>query len=228
LAYGLPVHVVQAQTGITQRTLYRWKRQMRQKMDRHMAKKDSAFMTKLSQNSDFCHKDQNYCHKTADHCHKAPDHCHKNDQPCHKDMTADARVTQNDQAHPDHAISENSNNEDLTFIRAKLMQVVRDITNDLDHSGADINTRSLALSRLLDRIQWLDQLIDGQDTKTAAEPESEPATELEPHDFPGWLRPAAHRSDEQRAAEKAEIARRRAWAESQIDDDDFWGPANPA
>ena len=221
ISYDLPIPVIQASTGIAPRTLYRWKRQMRQKQRRNMAEKDASFMAKTSQSSDSCHKTTERCHKTDQHCHKTTDLCHKTDPRCHKDMAVTAPVPQNDQAHPADSISANSNDEDLTFIRAKLMQVVREITNDLDHSGADINTRSLALSRLLDRIEWLDQLIERQAAEAVALPESDPVTEAETHDFPGWLRPRAHRSDEQRAAEEAEIARRRAWATSPIGDDHF-------
>lgn len=220
ISYGLPIPVIQTRTGIAPRTLYRWKRQLQQKLQRNMAEKDAPFMAKTSQNRDSCHK-------TADHCHKTDCHCHKTDHHCHKNLPIDAGMTQNDPAH--QARSESAiSSDDLSFIRAKLMNVVREITNDLDHSGADINTRSLALSRLLDRIQWLDQLIEQQASQAGAQPESEPVPEAETHDFPGWLRPRAHRSDEQRAAEKAEMARRRAWAKSQVGDYDFPGPAEPA
>ena len=206
LALDLPIHLIQARTGIAQRTLYRWKKQMRKKQQRQMAKKDAAFVAKLSQNSDFCHKWQ-------------PRPASKGPDPCQKVPPDDDQLAHNDLPDPHASQSAISNEDDLKFVRSQLMNVVRDIAAGLEHNSPDLNTHSLALSRLLDRIKWLDQLIELEESKADAKP----VTEAVSHDFPGWLRLPPHRNDEQRAAEEAEIARRRAWAESQFGEDE-WGP----
>ena len=199
LALDLPIHVVQARTGIAQRTLYRWKKHMQKKQQRRMAKENAALLAKSPQNSDFCHISTQSCHKTA---------------------PGGVQLIQNDLPDPHNSESANGNEKDLRFVRSQLMTVVRDIAAGLDHNSPDLNTHSLALSRLLDRISWLDQLIEREESEAL----TEPVTEAVNHDFPGWLRPATHRSEEQLAAEEAEIARRRAWAKSQFGDDELWGP----
>lgn len=206
LALDLPIHLIQARTGIAQRTLYRWKKQMRKKQQRQMAKIDAAFVAELSQNSDFCHKSTQTRHKSPDPCQKAP--------------PDDDQLTQNDLPDPHDSQSAISNEDDLRFVRSQLMNVVREVAAGLEHNSPDLNTHSLALSRLLDRINWLDQRIEREES----EADAKPVTEAVIHDFPGWLRVRPDRSDEQRAAEEAEIARRRAWAESQFGEDELWGP----
>ena len=49
--------------------------------------------------------------------------------------------------------------EDFTYIREKLMKCARAMAADLESNQPDSNRRSLALSRILDRIQWLDEIM---------------------------------------------------------------------
>ncbi len=48
---------------------------------------------------------------------------------------------------------------DFTYIREQLMKYARQMAADLRPGEPDSNRRTLALSRILDRIQWLDELL---------------------------------------------------------------------
>ena len=63
-----------------------------------------------------------------------------------------------------------SDYENLSHIRAKLMNYARKVADDLSPDQVDSNRRTLALSRVLDRIQLLDQTLP----------------ELQPKERPPW------------------------------------------
>ena len=227
LEHGFPIEIVHQRSGIPARTLYRWNKKLEKKRQRQLAKKVSDLMAISPHSANPRHKTPNsnkkptrnqqetnrLCHKTSDLRHKTDDSRQIDDDICHNALAAAAAVPISDLTEP-HVID--SHLDDLNYIRAQLMKVARDLASNLDSSGPDINTRSLALSRVLDRVQWLDQLLDTPD------PEPEPAAEPAPHNFPGWLRPPPVRTPEEIAAEEAEIARRRVWARSQLGAEDIW------
>ncbi len=53
----------------------------------------------------------------------------------------------------------NSDIEDLTHIRERLMTYARKMADIIDPLDHDTNRRTLALARILDRIQWLDEVL---------------------------------------------------------------------
>ena len=65
-------------------------------------------------------------------------------------------------AHSDSDENDNSTNTDVadfSFIRDQLMKYVRQLAADLRPDDPDSNRRTLPLTRILDRIQWLDQIL---------------------------------------------------------------------
>ena len=55
--------------------------------------------------------------------------------------------------------STNAEYDDFTYIRDQLMQYARQMAGNLRPGESDSNRRTLALSRILDRIHWLDQIL---------------------------------------------------------------------
>ena len=65
-------------------------------------------------------------------------------------------------AHSDSDENDNSTNTDVadfSFIRDQLMKYARQLAADLRPDDPDSNRRTLSLTRILDRIQWLDQIL---------------------------------------------------------------------
>ena len=65
-------------------------------------------------------------------------------------------------AHSNSDENDNSTNTDvadLSFIRDQLMKYARQLASDLQPDDPDSNRRTLSLTRTLDRIQWLDQIL---------------------------------------------------------------------
>ncbi len=54
---------------------------------------------------------------------------------------------------------DNTDIEDFTYIREQLMKYARQMASDLRPNEPDSNRRTLALARILDRIQWLDEIL---------------------------------------------------------------------
>ena len=61
----------------------------------------------------------------------------------------------------------NTELDDFTYIRDQLLQYARQMAGDLRPSAADSNRRTLALSRVLDRIHWLNQVIPSIELRLA-------------------------------------------------------------
>ncbi|MCY4071574.1 MAG: hypothetical protein OXG60_09745 [Chloroflexi bacterium] len=57
---------------------------------------------------------------------------------------------------------ENDDYDDFVYIREQLMKHARQIAADLQPDELDSSRRILALSRILDRIQWLDEVLPGR------------------------------------------------------------------
>ena len=86
-----------------------------------------------------------------------------------EDPFSDRKPPQGDQivsplADRDDAASA-SDYENLVHIRAKLMNYARQVADDLSPDQVDSNRRTLALSRVLDRIQLLDQVLPERQPK---------------------------------------------------------------
>ena len=56
-------------------------------------------------------------------------------------------------------ISTNTEYDNFAYIRDQLMQYARQMAGNLRPGESDSNRRTLALSRILDRIHWLDQIL---------------------------------------------------------------------
>ena len=63
----------------------------------------------------------------------------------------------------------NSELDDFTYIRDQLLQYARQMAGDLRPGATDSNRRTLALSRVLDRIHWLNQVIPSIERRLADE-----------------------------------------------------------
>lgn len=61
----------------------------------------------------------------------------------------------------------NTELDDFTYIRDQLLQYARQMAGDLRPSATDSNRRTLALSRVLDRIHWLNQVIPSIERRLA-------------------------------------------------------------
>ncbi|MCY4070253.1 MAG: hypothetical protein OXG60_03035 [Chloroflexi bacterium] len=61
----------------------------------------------------------------------------------------------------------NTELDDFTYIRDQLLQYARQMAGDLRPSATDSNLRTLALSRVLDRIHWLNQVIPSIERRLA-------------------------------------------------------------
>ncbi len=66
----------------------------------------------------------------------------------------------NDPAEPSESDLEN-----FTYIRDKLMRYARQMAGDLQPNAPDANRRTLALTRVLDRIEWLDSRLPALEKK---------------------------------------------------------------
>ncbi len=68
----------------------------------------------------------------------------------------------------------NSEYDDFTYIRDQLMQYARQMAGNLRPGESDSNRRTLALSRILDRIHWLDQILPAKIPQQDKEQERPP------------------------------------------------------
>lgn len=126
---GDSISFVHFSTGIPERTLRSWRKQLRDQTDCQTAEK--TFSTAASRQSNA----------------RAPGQNPSRDDTCDNE---DADSTAKD----DHA--------DFAYIREQLMKHARQMAADLRPGEPDSNRRTLALSRVLDRIQWLDELLPGR------------------------------------------------------------------
>lgn len=149
LSYGQSVSTVHFATGIPMRTLYNWKARFKRKQERQMARKTSETATNPPHIPDSRHK-------TADSCQSAADsrlnHAPSEQQLPHTRNSGSAKPESEDKP-------TNTDVEDLTYIREQLMKYAREMAADLRPNEPDSNRRTLALARILDRIQWLDQIL---------------------------------------------------------------------
>lgn len=147
-------------TGIPVRTLQRWRAQMQNKEPRVMSEKTSTNDTNPSQNTKFGHKNPNSRHKQDNSGHKNDK---ADNQPDTLMSSATASNQSDEKTYPypieEDEISNTDQYESFKHIRDRLMQHAQTLTNDLLNHPEEINRRSLALARILDRIMQLDELI---------------------------------------------------------------------
>lgn len=140
------ITVVHHRTGIPRRTLRHWRAKLRRKQKRLIAEKHIASATKRQQTDD-------NIPLIREEAPLLP--------------AADTKLAP---ANLDPVESEETNDdlENLRHIRAKLMIFALRLADDLDPDDPDVNLRTLSLTRILDRIYWLDHnLDDGQDDESA-------------------------------------------------------------
>lgn len=136
LRIGDHIGFVHYTTGIPERTLRHWRQKLREQADCQTAEKSfaPAIAARQDTNADAFFPRQQ--HEPAD-----------TNSTDHQEVQADA----------------DRDYEDFNYIREKLMSCARVMARDLQPNQPDINTRSLALSRILDRIEWLDELLPDQE-----------------------------------------------------------------
>ena len=132
LRIGDHIGFVHYTTGIPERTLRDWRQKLRASQDCQTAEKSSAPAIATRQDT---HADMFY--------------------PPRQRQTADTDSTDDEEDHDDHE----RDYEDFKYIREKLMLCARAMATDLQANQPDSNRRSLALARVLDRIQWLDEIL---------------------------------------------------------------------
>ena len=132
LAIGDSVDLVHNSTGNPERTLRRWGRELRHGSNGQMAEKTFAAANGQRPNE--------------------PDKAFT--QPAVNMLDSATAHNRDEMSGADY--------EDYTHIRQKLMQVARGLARDLRPEEADGNRRTLALSRILDRIHLLDQILTDQ------------------------------------------------------------------
>ena len=109
LSYGQSVSTVHFATGIPIRTLYNWKTRLKRKYERQLARKHAENAANAPQNREFRHKTADSCHTVVDPCHNHADENNQLPQDCQKDAVTASNP-------------ENTDVEDFTFIRDKLMK----------------------------------------------------------------------------------------------------------
>ncbi len=156
---------VQNVTGIPERTLRHWRQELREQLNDFVAEKDFDSATKRQQSTNST---------TNAEPDDTPDHNETAQQPP-KEPDNNKKTYEKDF-------------EDLTFIREQLMVFARQMATSLRPEEPDSSRRTLALTRILDRIQWLDQILPGRI------PEPQHVTRFEYsygggiHDKPPWLK----------------------------------------
>ncbi len=131
-------------TGVDRRTLRRWRSELRKNQDGFMSEKTSPSDTKTTKGPN------------------PPEITPSNPQ-TQKAQIRPKSPTSNPQTHPASTQEAdppaNSDYDDFVYIRAQLMKHARHLARDLGPDKPDSNRRSLALARILDRIQQLDEVI---------------------------------------------------------------------
>lgn len=130
LRLGEPITFVHFSTGIPERTLRDWRQNLRERPDCQTAEK--SFDPAIAARQDSI-----------------------------SDASGPPRPETDDGSTTDEEELSDADRdfEDFTYIREKLMKCARAMAADLESNQPDSNRRSLALSRILDRIQWLDEIL---------------------------------------------------------------------
>ena len=146
LRLGEPIPTIQFATGVPKSTLRRWRADLKSETLTAVAQKSFSPLT--SEHSEAEPAAPSALDLMNDF--GSPTQPDAETNPC----AADPESKTGDMDPDDYA--------DFTFIREKLMQYARILAIKLVTDGPDVNRRTLALSRILDRIQWLDTILPGR------------------------------------------------------------------
>ena len=150
-----------------------------------------------------------------------------------KDIETDIKRSYNDDASPiDSPSTEDepaaSDREDFSYIRGHLMRYARELAADLRPADIDSNLRTLTLSRILDRIERLDNILIDKATEFVTRFEYYYDGAVQPH--PPWANASAKEDpeDQEASAEQTDSddLKTAPWAdqdtyEEQTDSDDL-------
>jgi len=175
------INTVHQLTGIPTRTLRRWRAELQQEHNPVSSEKTLSSDTKRSHNPENGHKHTISGQKTQIHGHNPT----TNENIGHNPDTKNDEILENghispltesserafggsingvpDKTYP-YPIEENEHTntdqfEDFKNLRDKLMQHAQQLADDLTTNDENINLRTLALARILDRIMQLDTII---------------------------------------------------------------------
>jgi hypothetical protein len=181
LAMYESINTVHQLTGISTRTLRRWRDELQQKNNPLMSEKTLPSDTKRSLNPENGHKHAENRHKTQLHGHNVTT---KEDKK-HNPDTKNDEIPENGHINPNTDIPEEERGisvnglpdktypypieddehantdqyEDFKNLREKLMQHAQQLADNLTNNDQNINLQTLALARILDRIIQLDTII---------------------------------------------------------------------
>ena len=165
------ISVVHMLTGIQERTLRRWRKKLRRRQNATLSEKSLTLSEKRTKS----------------------DNVLPARQPVVNQIPAPAAIQPqaNANAAPDDSDDANSDLQSLRHIRAKLMIFARRLADDLDPDDPDVNLRTLSLTRILDRIYWLDEILySGEDEEEVHEPDPPNRIEIvfdgQVHEHPPW------------------------------------------
>ena len=170
LAIGDSVALVHDTTGIPERTLRRWGRKVRRGSNGQMAEKTFAAANGQRPN-----------------------------EPDRAFTQSAVNKLDSETAHSTDEMS-GDDYEDYAYIREKLMQYARGLAGDLRPEEVDGNRRTLALSRILDRIRLLDQILPDQTSENVKRAEFYYDGGV--HDRPPWRNESR---DEPRRAQEDDL-----------------------
>ena len=143
LKHGVRPSTIHFSTGIPERTLRRWRKSLHLNTDTPMTEKSFPSDTH---------------NRTESVTAPLPTPANPNDCAIPADPAADTDDQTPDTETPPGDIDPDDY-ADFTFIREKLMTCARAMATDLAPNDPDSNRRTLALDRVLDRIQWLDEIL---------------------------------------------------------------------
>ena len=154
LEIGKDIGFVHFRTGIPERTLRDWRKQLEDQSNRQTAEKGFPSAADWPTESESCLDDE-----SAKEPQPSPDN-------------------------PQDETPANTDIEDFTYIREHLMQHARHMAANLQPDEPDSNRRTLALARILDRIQWLDTILPDRFPEKVIR--FEYAYDGSVHDTPPW------------------------------------------
>lgn len=130
------IPLVHQRTGVPERTLRRWRDELHARENYVVTEKDVNSDTKRSQSTD--QQSDSDDPETAANPRQPTD-------------SAESESEEQDNASTDF--------DDFSYIRDQLMKYARTMATNLHPGEPDSNRHTLALSRALDRIQWLDGIL---------------------------------------------------------------------
>ena len=155
------INTVHQLTGIPTRTLRYWRTQLREKTNRGSAEKSSHMAAKPPQNPQSGNNIEESGNNIEESGNNLTNTSNKTDDDGNKSQSWQKGIPSKTYPYPieEDEISNTDQYQDFKNIRDDLMQHAQTLAKDLLNTHDDVNLRSLALARILDRIMQLDQLI---------------------------------------------------------------------